>query len=55
MSERSTMLSVRTSPEVKAKLAELAKLMGERLGTRVTQTQALEMAIANALESEAGK
>lgn len=52
MSSKSVTLSVRTSQETKDKLSALVKALSERLGTRVTQTQAIEMAISGALEAE---
>lgn len=47
--EREKVLAVRTSDEVKAKLRELAELIGKAYGTKVTQTQALEIAITEAV------
>lgn len=50
--ERNAMLSVRTYPETKDKLKELAELMSKRLGTKITQAQALEITLANAVKAE---
>lgn len=47
--ERSAMLAVRTYPETKEKLKKLAELKSKQLGTKITQAQALEMCIADAL------
>lgn len=49
---KSVTLSVRTTPEVKERLAQLMELLSKRLGTSVTQVQALEMAISLALGAE---
>lgn len=49
---KSVTLSVRTTPEVKERLAMLMELLSQRLGTSVTQVQALEMAISLALGAE---
>lgn len=49
---KSVTLSVRTTPEVKERLAQLMELLSQRLGTSVTQVQALEMAISLALGAE---
>lgn len=49
--ERDTLISVRTTPEIKSALRELTELLGEELGTKVTQAQALEMLISEALRS----
>ncbi len=42
-------LSLRVSPETKAGLAELAELLSESMGTRMTLSQALEVAISEAV------
>lgn len=47
--ERSITLAVRTYPETKEKLKKLAELKSEELGTKITQAQALEMCLAEAL------
>jgi len=49
--ERDTLISVRTTPEVKAGLKELTALLGEELGAKISQTQALEMLINEALRA----
>lgn len=47
--ERSITLAVRTYPETKEKLKKLAEVKSEELGTKITQAQALEMCLAEAL------
>lgn len=49
MRERNTTIALRTSDDVKAALRALTDAMSKELGTRVTQTQAMEMAIREAL------
>lgn len=49
--ERDTLINVRTTPDVKAGLKELTVLLGEELGTKITQAQALEILIADALRA----
>lgn len=51
---RSVTLGLRVSPEVKAKLVELAELMGAAMGTKITQSQALEAAITEAVNARRG-
>lgn len=51
---RSVTLGLRTSPEVKAKLVELAELLGAAMGTKITQSQALEIAITEAVNARRG-
>lgn len=46
---RSATLAVRTYPETKEKLKKLAEVKSEELGTKITQAQALEMCLAEAL------
>lgn len=52
MSSKQVTISVRTTQDVKDKLGALVETLSARLGTRVTQTQALEMAISLALGAE---
>lgn len=49
--ERDTLINVRTTADVKAGLKELTVLLGEELGTKITQAQALEILIADALRA----
>ena len=49
--ERNVLISVRTTPEIKEGLKELAGLLGEELGAKRSQTQALEMLISEALRA----
>lgn len=53
MSSKQVTISVRTTQETKDRLGALVEALSARLGTRVTQTQAVEMAIALALGAEA--
>lgn len=46
---RSATLAVRTYPETKEKLKKLAEVKSKELGTKITQAQALEMCLAEAL------
>lgn len=43
-------LSIRIKPEEKDRLDELAKILGERLGTEITRSQAFNVAVKEALE-----
>lgn len=52
--ERDTLLSVRTTADVKAGLKELAGLMSEELGMKMTQVQTLEKLINDALRARRG-
>ena len=52
MSSKQVTISVRTTQETKDRLGALVEALSARLGTRVTQTQAVEMAIALALGAE---
>lgn len=49
METKSTMrtvnLGLRTTPEVKQMLVELTEILSESLGTRMSQSQAIEVAI----------
>lgn len=47
--ERSAMLAVRTYPETKEKLKKLTEMKSKKLGTKITQAQALEMCLTEAL------
>lgn len=47
--ERNAMLAVRTYPETKEKLKKLTEMKSRKLGTKITQAQALEMCLAEAL------
>lgn len=48
---RSVTLGLRTTPEVKAMLIELTEMLSESLGSRISQSQALEVAIREAVIS----
>lgn len=42
---RTVNLGLRTTPEVKQMLVELTEMLSESLGTRMSQSQAIEVAI----------
>lgn len=46
---RDATIAVRTTSEVKDKLRELADILSAQVGTKISQTQALEIAISEAL------
>lgn len=46
---RTATLGLRTTPEVKDLLVELAELISVEVGTKITQSQALEVAIKEAV------
>lgn len=48
---RDTLISIRTTPDIKAALVELVGLMGEELGTKITQAQVLEILVSEALRA----
>jgi len=48
---RNTTVAIRTTGEIKGKLQELVELMSAQMGTRISQTQAVEIAISEALAS----
>lgn len=51
MRERNMTIAIRATPATKAALRELAEAMSQNLGTKISQTQAVEMAIREALVS----
>ena len=52
---RPVVINLRTTPEIRDALKELAGLMGEELGAKLTQTQALEILITEALRTRTGQ
>lgn len=48
------MISFRVQPDVCEQVKELAALIGEQLGTKVTLTQAFEVAIREAVQRRKG-
>jgi hypothetical protein len=48
--DRNAVLAVRTYSETKEKLKELVELKSKELGTKITQAQALEMCLTEALD-----
>lgn len=46
-----TMLSIRVSQETKASIPRLAEAFRKELGTKISQTQAVEMAIAESYKN----
>ena len=55
MRERDTTIALRTTQDTKKALQKLTKVMGDNLGTRITQTQAMEIAIREALASRSAR
>ena len=51
-SGRNITLAVRTYPETKEKLKKFAEMKSEELGTKITQAQALEMCLVDALREK---
>lgn len=48
-------LSIRVKPEDKARLDELAEILGKQLGTEVTRVQAFNVAVKEAIEKRKSK